>query len=409
MKFKVFTLWKAYKIVLFICLLQSFRAWFFWSFNDVFVNLFLFFLSFLVFLIHSKWFILIRKNLIWFFLLFLASISTSTHSNFFGILDSIIRILPLYFIITLKSELKHDLHHTIRKWFSVLLFISIIGWILFLLGVNMPNSTIYYGEFENSFQYSYSNYYMFLKNNTISIKDYFRFSSVFLEPGYLGCLLSVFLYLSRYKLDKINIVFLVSLFFTFSLAGYVITIIGYLLFSLKAKKRKFLWLVVTILLYFATINIAQDYNNGDNWFNNAIVERLQPDVNKGISGYNRSTEDTDLWFWNTFINREDFFFGTGEFIDKNDVDWKTYIYVFGLIPFLLYVFYLFYPLMATKNNKYEILVLVLLYLLIFAQTIHGNFWLFYLALFVIGIDIKDKYIYVDKSSISHNKIKYVII
>ncbi|MDX9694343.1 MAG: hypothetical protein RBT49_00980 [Bacteroidales bacterium] len=286
--------------------------------------------------------------------------------------------------------MKFELFISIRKWFSILLFISLIGWVLFLLGIDLPNSTLYYGKIDNSFQYSYSNYFIFLSNNMVLHRDYFRFSSVFLEPGYLGCLLSVFLFLSKYKFDKINIIFFFAIFFTFSLAGYIISIFGYLLFTFRNTRRKVLWVVITFLCYFMIIYFAKNINNGENWINNAIVERLQPDDLKLFSGYNRSSEESDNLFWNSFIYSEDLLFGNGKTIEYNDVDWKSYIYAYGLISFLLYIFYLFFPLLIRDKNKYFTFIFVSIYLMIFAQTIHGMFWLFYLFLFIIGIDVNRK-------------------
>ncbi|MDD3738103.1 MAG: hypothetical protein PHP31_02260 [Lentimicrobiaceae bacterium] len=391
MKSKISDIWNIYKIVLLLCLLQSFRAWFFWGISDLFASLLLLLFGLFLSSLHKTWFVIDFKLIIHFLLLLIASFLTSRFDNINSILLSIIRILPILFIITLKNSLKIDLYIFVRKCFSILLLISLIGWIIFLLGVNIPSSIVYYGYIDNLYHYSYTNYYLFLNNNATDYVDYYRFCSVFLEPGYLGCLLSVFLFLDRYRFNKINFIFYLSLFFTFSVAGWLITIIGYILYSLKNSKRKFLWLIMIITIYFSTINIAQNYNSGDNWVNNAVISRLQYDDEKGLSGYNRSSETTDQWFWDYYIYEKDFLWGSSSKIDNIGVDWKTYIILYGFIGFIFYILYLIFPLFDKSSNKYELLIYFIIYSLIFAQTIHGIYWLLYLFLYIVGIAVINNY------------------
>lgn len=395
MKARNLNIWNVYKFVLFLCLLQSFKAWFFWQFSNVLINISLFSLGTILYFSHRSFYSKDYKNILWLILLLIAGLLTTTHKNFNGVLGVVISFSPLLFIITLKTDYKIDLFISIRMWFSILLLISLFGWLLFLFGVNLTKSTVSYGEVDGSYQYLYSNYYLFLHNIT-RVTEVFRFSSVFIEPGYLGCLLSVFLFLGHYKLNKINIVFYLSLFFTFSLAGWLITVVGYIFYSLKNTKRKLVWLLLTIALIFTFIKVGKEYNNGNNWVNDNIISRMQQDDDKGISGYNRSSQELSSWFWDYFVKSDDLLLGSGNNRDINNVDWKSYIIMHGLISFIAYFLYLFFPLMWKTINKYEVLILISIYTLIFAQTFHGIFWLFYLVMFIIGVDFNRKGVSIEK-------------
>jgi hypothetical protein len=88
---------------------------------------------------------------------------------------------------------------------------------------------------------------------------------------------------------------------------------------------------------------------------------------------------------------EDVFFGNPEIRESGnkgaDADWKSYIMLYGLVGFIAYFIYLVYPWLIFKNNKYRLSILIILYALIFAQTIFGAFWLIYLTVFIIGCSV----------------------
>lgn len=376
-------IWLLYKWILFIGSLYSFKAYFFWGIPDVIVQLIFIASGILTYMFIPYLFSVGKKKIVWFLLLLLASILTSTHMNLNGMINSVLRIIPLFFIIALKSRYKKDLFLSIRLWFAIFLSVSLVGWILYLSNINFSYSIVYYGKIDGLYQYIFKNYYLFLVNLN-SIYDYYRFSSVFLEPGYLGCLLSVFLFLGQYKWNKINIVFLICLLFTFSLAGWLITTFIYLLCRLK---KSILWLISIVLFALLITNFVKSYNQGDNWLNNAIFARLEYDEGKGIRGYNRSNEYTDKWFWDQFVHSKDLFWGRGSAFEFSSTDWKVYIVLYGLFSLIAYLVYLLFPLFSSQYNKYRLVLFSLIYLLIFAQTIHGIFWFFYLFMYILGVGV----------------------
>jgi hypothetical protein len=136
----------------------------------------------------------------------------------------------------------------------------------------------------------------------------------------------------------------------------------------------------------------ENYNNGHNIVNGSIIERLQYDANKeNISGYNRSSETFEDYFWNEFITSPELFFGDKSLTKLNlddlddEVSWMTYIINYGLIAFLFLILYFLYPFIRAKDNRYSKLCLGVLFFLIFAQTIHMTHSLMYVSLFVLSI------------------------
>ena len=141
--------------------------------------------------------------------------------------------------------------------------------------------------------------------------DSIRFCSVFLEPGYLGTMLSFLLYVGRFNFEKkYNIVFLVALILTLSLAGFVIAALGWTLVKIQeGKSVKRLLQIVCVLgfIYYFGIN----YNGGNNIFNNQILSRLQYDKENGISGNNRTSHMTDDYF-DYYMQNGDILLGVGK-------------------------------------------------------------------------------------------------
>ena len=138
--------------------------------------------------------------------------------------------------------------------------------------------------------------YIFLIRGVLYNSEGLKFQSVFLEPGYIGTLLAFMLYLNEYNFKKwYNKIMLLSLVISFSLAGYVTTIIGYGIY-LKSKKSDFGRYACFIALLFGSFLFFSNYKDGKNYLNENIFNRLQVDSNKGIKGNNRSLGQLDFYF-----------------------------------------------------------------------------------------------------------------
>ena len=108
---------------------------------------------------------------------------------------SFIGSLPLLTLVLLKEDCLIDLYDTFQKVLAPILGLGALAWIAHLLGYDLPYQDISFGGVENSHgelvaQYTFQNHYLYLANTSwmmnvnADIPAYFRFSSIFLEPGY---------------------------------------------------------------------------------------------------------------------------------------------------------------------------------------------------------------------------------
>lgn len=390
------TSWVFYKIVIIILMLTSFRAWMFWELEaNVFFWVVSFGISLLFILLNRKHYFHNNKSryIIWFVWLQFAVMITFLHSdlNLFGLIGGIIKSWCVLPVILLNKESKANLFETVYKTIGVILSVSLIAWLLFLLGVPLSYDMQEYADG----LYYFRNYRFFLRNTTMGSLDSFfpRFSSIFLEPGFLGCLISLLLYGRRFKTDYWFVIMIIAEFLTFSLAGWAITIIGYVFYKTINTRRTILTLLSIALTVMAILFIVNTYNGGNNAVNNLVFERLVYDNDKlgNISGYDRSTEQTADWFWNSFIFSPEFFLGSESgraLLAINDNDFMAYIIKYGIVGFMLFVLFAFYPFFSSWRmdirKRRSLLFFSIVYFLIFLQTIHLIFSIMYLSIFILG-------------------------
>ena len=372
-------IWRLYKLFIFLAMLASFKAWFFWGLELKYLGGGALVVSTLVYFIipqaygktiEIRWLLLLLLCFVFGFIIF----------GPLSVIGQSMNVLSLAFVLLLKPSFREDLLTTIRCYLAFLLAVSAIGWILKIIGISTPYTMIELGELEDGrAQYIYENHFIYLVNVT-RFDDILlpRFCSVFIEPGYLGCLTALILNISNYKMDKVNVIYCISLFLTLSLAGYILFVLGFII-STRKKMKNYYFVGISIFLLVVYVSIQ----NID-ILNIAISQRLE--FRDGyMSGYNRSQDYDNAWFWNRFIGSDQLWLGTKKApISDNNVDWKYYIVSHGLISFIFFVLFLLYPTQTGKKRK-ECLYLSLIYFLIFSQTIYMAHSLMYMILYVLGI------------------------
>ncbi len=390
--------WTFYKWSLFLVMLESLKVWLFWELPIKHIVPALFIpLSVIVFILLPELFSFKKKSVVIIIFLYLMTHFAATRGNFNSYLGMFITSISVFFFAGLKDNYKKDFLVFFNNIFSVLIGISSLGWIIYLLGVNLPNFYDSYGfsETRNEAQYYFQNYYIFLKNIGTKYTDLSdliipRFSSVFLEPGYFSVLLVVLLYINGFNLKKkYNIVFLSALFLTFSLAGYLMGILSYVAFKLCNSKNKIIVLSSIIVFLVAFYAIFSNYNNGSNAINEFIFNRLQYDDSIGtISGYNRTKESFDIWFVQSFLKSSDIFFGENvyeNFIAQGNVGWKIYWVSYGLVGLVLYLLWLYYT--YSNNKNYLSFIFLFIYVLIFVRGHHVIYYSAFPILYISGLAV----------------------
>lgn len=321
-----------------------------------------------------------KKNLI--VLAILAILICSVTQNFIGKIANFLSFLPFLAFICLKDDRKLAIFNAIENILVAIFAISAICWGGYLSGVNF-----FPGRHEMFNEYNFINYFFFVAPaNVYTLIP--RFQSIFIEPGYIGSLLALLLYIHNFNLkDWKCVVYLVSLIMTFSLAGYLIAITGFvwnkLFLNGTNKLKSFFLLLIATGGLFCAIN----FNDGDNIVNNIVFSRLEPSAD-GTIRQNRTTDDFDAYF-DRFITSEKALFGDQEtynqkYKDSDSVGIKVFIVMNGLVGLVSYLLMLFILLKNVGISKKSIGMLAL-FLLFFVRGHLFSFSPFFLIVLYQGL------------------------
>lgn len=363
---------KLFSLAVFLEMISGAYPWFFWNINT----------NYLFVLCTIVTFVYLKKNKLklnissryglGFTLLFVSTLLNVDSHTINERIYQICSFLPMLAIVSNKTY-GERVYVTIAKWLSYILVPSMLLHVLFL-AIGFPPSIVIINETVPD-NYIYFNYFILVKN--IIMSDYqIRFCSIFLEPGYLGTMLSFLLYVGRFDFKKsYNVVFLLALILTLSLAGFVITALAWVLIKLqegKSIKRLFQIVCVLGIVYYGGIS----YNGGNNILNEQILSRLQYDKDKGISGNNRASHMAEAYF-DYYMHTGEILFGVGQQqvrkingggtggVDFNDqirgAGYMIFFITNGIIEAVIIFFgYLMFVLKTDRKYGYGFLLLIVI-------------------------------------------------
>ena len=167
-----------------------------------------------------------------------------------GLANNCFLIVIISFVVLSPDKLKIRLYHTFDSFLKLICFISLVGWILYLMGTPLPH---YYSPTTDF--YSHEVFYFFrmgantLITDSTSIIDMLpRFCGLFLEPGHIGSTACLMLYVNQFNFQKrSNFIYLFSILLSLSLAAYCLLFIGMILFYYLRGKNIFKYLCGKIL------------------------------------------------------------------------------------------------------------------------------------------------------------------
>lgn len=278
----------------------------------------------------------------------------------------------------------------LKVWTWVLgaiLSISLIGYLVVPFGL-LPNLGPV--NYMDSNHYCYANYGIVLF--PLNSWSFTRFTSLFLEPGHIAMISCFTLYVNRYNFRKINVwMILIPLLFAMSLAGYVVGVVGYVIYQMSNNsfglllKKVIPYLFAILLVWFGAAN----YKGGDNIINQLIIERLAYDEELGIQGNNRFHGDIDDDF-EVYLSNGVIVTGLGseEFYKRIKDDtysgagFKLFMLHRGIIGTVLV--FLFYLMVAYGSvNKKFMYGLLAVYIMTFLQRSYP-FMLVWIVIFILA-------------------------
>ena len=297
-------------------------------------------------------------------------------------LNMIISYLPVFFLVALPRGYQTDLLTFVTKWVSISLIPSlIIYWLTFF--IPLPSlGTFNFPPYE-----PFTNYLFFIKT-TFDFGTLVRFNAFFPEPGHLA-MVCVFLMMANrfdFKNNPWIWVLLVAVVFSFSLAGYILTLLGFMLLKINSIAKG---ITLSLLLVGIVIG-ALNFSGGNNAVNQLILERLKYDESKGIQGNNRFFNNTEFEYQKA-SKSGDYWVGVSKKANMTLVSgagFKIYVLWHGLIGvFLILAFYL--SMIPPHPNWHYTLSFLIIVILCFMQNAYPD-WYAWIFPYVLGLNLHGK-------------------
>lgn len=325
-------------------------------------------------------------------------------SNYIRIISSFGSFANIACVLLLSRLDKYKLLEFISNVLSCILAISVVCWIFRLSGYAFP--VFEYVDLQNDQHYLNNCYFFYDSVDFVSV-IFPRFKGIFIEPGQLAtpC---VFLFFARGAeiRDWKNVILLVCILLSFSLAGYVCLLVGLFLKYLFTKgKSRIAYLLGFVLLIGSLSFYVFKYTNSDDPFVSLIIERLEYDEELGISGNNRTDYEFDAHF-DQYMKSGKILFGMGDEIPIDYASWtnhssgiKKFFVNFGLLGIITMIVL---TIMLIKRNycRQSLVFFIVIWLgFIVRDMLQTQFW------FIIAIlgffNIKD--IYLKENTNTYNK------
>ena len=308
--------------------------------------------------------------------------------NIFGIFGKFfLWLIPVIIFILSTDEERKQFLNIFSNVTALILLISFLAYLLVLIGIKLPSTKIYN---PNNANYAYfTNYRFFIVvYDKRSINLIMRFQSIFTEPGHLSMMAALLLYANEYKFNKIkNLIYLISLIFTLSLAGYILLPAGMFIYYFSKSRKKVLMFIILSFLGFLgiTFGIIHYSKHPDSIVSQLIISRLMPDKEKGFTGNNRNSARFKIAY-KEFIDKGDLVTVTGwgnsmkkDFPEGHNSSYKNFIYENGIFGFFL--LWLMYLTFINKKKRNTEIGLLLLFMISFIQRPYA-IWLSQMFIFL---------------------------
>ncbi|MCM1489658.1 MAG: hypothetical protein NC095_02360 [Muribaculum sp.] len=347
-------MWTFFKIINFIWLLSSTRMW---ATTYLPILPLMMVINVLMILCLSMLPIKIEftKKKGWVFLVFVLIAVWNTWCAGYKIsIFTLLGYFPAIILIMLPVSYLKDLLNFTTKWYAILLIPGLLlYWVI--LFVDLPS----FGQFIHPVYKPFDNYIFYIKN-TFDHGTIARFNAFFLEPGHQALLSTFMLIANRFRIKecKWSIILLLSVIFSFSLAGYLLLFLGFVLLKINSIGKAIAVATVTALLIIG----GRTYLGEDNSLNVLILERLEKDDSQGIKGNNRFAGDTDFVFERSLESGEAWF----GISDKVNMDlilgagYKIYVIQYGIIGALLALFFYISLIPPNPDYRYTLAFLIVL-------------------------------------------------
>lgn len=383
---------KTLNILLVIVIILQNPIWLFWNPIFTWISYLIVFFTIIMFFSGKEIISTLNKYLILWILLLSIFIIRPIFFEFRT--SSLFIVLTIFLCILIKHKYNtSDVILYTTKYLSIVIFISLPLWLLHKYMhpfpiYNVIDLTSMKGIEASGYSAYMLNYLFFVTDSG----DNYRFYSMFDEPGVLGTLSAFVLYANKYNFrDKKNIIIFIGSIFTFSLAFYILTILGVLINTLLINgKDRILKFIVYILVGLFVFTLLIDNDT----FNNSIIYRFN-NIEDNIEG--RNDESLNLYF-SKFILSPDAAFGNGtNFLGNfnfglNGASYKMFIIEYGFVGIFLLIL-LYISIMSKRNVANYILLFFFLISFIQRPLLFSSWQLILFAIISQNLTYNDKFLF----------------
>lgn len=303
-------------------------------------------------------------------------------------------LIPVAGIICISDMQKRVVFRNVLKFFSWMLVPALVLYVL-NLAVDLPSLGVSRLSTDHE---SLVAGYGFADNYFFMVKSHFtesipRFQGPFLEPGHLGMMCSFLALVDGHKYRKASTwVLLLSMALSFSLAGYVLWVVGFLICQFREHKLKPSILIPAAIVFSGFVFFGLKFNGGDNIINKAIISRLQFDDDKGFSGNNRSSINVALLFAQMHKNPGTILLGLSQsdlssIQDEPNNGYLYFMVRFGLVGLLIGFSSYAFMAISSKRKKWALGVLLFVFLMFWQRTY--LFWFSWMICFNYALAFED--------------------
>lgn len=312
------------------------------------------------------------------------------NGNLNFLLFSSLPAFNIFLVLCIPDENKSDL---LAFWIKGLGWIIIVALPIYFLSfvVELPSLGVVYADYDGNVTDIQLKNYVFLLKPLESYFSIYRFSGPLIEPGDLGCLCAFLLFAAQYEFKKYKYLWavLAGVIVSFSLAGWLMSIAGYVMIMIGNKRISIKTAVISVVVILFIVLFGMYYNGGNNLINELFLSRIQE--NREADGNVRVAMECELYFlallssgdWNLILHGYGFDSAASEVAKGAGYMQFVVLHGFlGIIYMLIpYVFMIFVNKRSYSRYASMFLVIAVLYLLQRAEL----YWICYVVPHIFGI------------------------
>jgi hypothetical protein len=327
-------------------------------------------------------------NMLVSFFLILSMMAFFNGLNFFGFFP----VVLLFVMPFVSYGFMRETYSYFFNTYALFTLLSLIVLFMLLLGISFPSIIIPPLNSLKNFDYiAYPFLVMPTGDGIIMINQFGRFFGPFDEPGVIGTVSLLILYIEKFNLKKWqNKILLVSGIISFSLFFYLASFI-YAIYYVFVNRTRLIYKTF-LVLGFAVFTFFSFENE---FFSTYIWQRVEWDSNNStIRGDNRADEDLKFYF-ESIKGTKIYYWGLGLYDTHlmtsfdGSAGFRNAILRHGFVSLMLYfLFFIVYAYQKIGKNNVLILFVVLFFITLYQRP--GFLTIHYIYLFVIFIQFNSK-------------------